>query len=231
MIPKYRQQPLRPPDEEFSPQSVIASSTELFHFYRVTLQQCAKLSTGTRLVELSKAFAKYLDEYAEQVLLHFLRDRPSAQTPPLQDVILVMNTADYCHSTCAQLEEKIKGRVDEELKGKIDLQSQEDAFMGVASAAVRALVRKVEADCESSWREMKNTQWSKLESVGDQSSYVAELLKHIKGQSGEILGLITKQQYARAFCDNLVEHFANAYIANIAQCRPISEVGAEQVGY
>ncbi|KAI9784149.1 MAG: Vacuolar protein sorting-associated protein 53 [Geoglossum umbratile] len=229
IIPTYRQQPIRPPDEEFSPQSVITSSTELFHFYRVTLQQCAKLSTGIRLAELSKTFAKYLDEYAEQVLLHFLRDRPGAQTPPLQDVILVMNTADYCHSTCAQLEEKIKGRVDEELKGKINLQSQEDAFMGVASAAVRVLVRKVEIDCEPSWREMRNTQWSKLESVGDQSSYVAELLKHIKGQSREILGLITKQQYARAFCDNLVEHFANAYVANIAQCRPISEVGAEQM--
>ncbi|KAH0544502.1 hypothetical protein FGG08_001400 [Glutinoglossum americanum] len=229
MIPKYRQQPLRPPDEDFSPQSVIASSTELFHFYRLTLQQCAKLSTGTRLVELSRTFAKYLDEYAEQVLLHFLRDRPGAQPPPLQDVISVMNTADYCHSTCAQLEEKIKGRVDEELKGKIDLQSQEDAFMGVASAAVRALVRMVEIDCESSWREMRNTQWSRLESVGDQSSYVAELLKHVKGRSAEALGLITKQQYARAFCDNLVEHFANAYLANTVQCKPISEVGAEQM--
>ncbi|KAI9866515.1 MAG: Vacuolar protein sorting-associated protein 53 [Trichoglossum hirsutum] len=229
MIPNYRQQPLRPPDEDFSPQSVIASSTELFHFYRLTLQQCAKLSTGIRLVELSKTFAKYLDEYAEQVLLHFLRDRPGAQTAPLQDVILVMNTADYCHSTCAQLEEKIRGRVDEELKGKIDLQSQEDAFMGVASAAVRVLVRMVETDCESSWREMRNTQWSKLESVGDQSSYVAELLRHVKDRSAEILGLITKQQYARAFCDNLVEHFANAYLANIVMCKPISEVGAEQM--
>ncbi|KAI9770325.1 MAG: Vacuolar protein sorting-associated protein 53 [Geoglossum simile] len=229
MIPKYRQQQLRLPDEEFSPQSVIASSSELFHFYRVTLQQCAKLSTGIRLVELSKTFAKYLDEYAEQVLLHFLRDRPGVQIPPLEDVVLVMNTADYCHSTCAQLEGKIKGRVDEELKGKVDLQSQEDAFMGVASAAVRALVRRVEIDCEPSWREMKNTPWSKLDSVGDQSSYVAELLKHIKGQSGEILELITKQQYTRAFCDNLVEHFASAYIANIARCGPISEVGAEQM--
>lgn len=228
MIPKYKTQPLLPPDEEFTPQAVIASSIELFHFYKVTLVQCAKLSTSDRLMDLSKTFAKYLDEYAQQVLLHYLQ-RPGGQGPSSHDVVLVLNTADYWHTNSAQLEENIKRRIDDELKSKVDFSSQEDTFMGVASAAVLALVHKVEVDCESSWREMRNTNWSKMESVGDQSSYVAELLKHIKGQSAEILPLIQKPQYARAFCDNLVEHLANTYIANIVQCRPVSEVGAEQV--
>ena len=68
-----------------------------------------------------------------------------------------------------------------------------------------------------------------MESVGDQSSYVAELLRHVNSQAEEILPLVGKQQYAGAFCDNLVEHLATTYIANIVQCRPVSEVGAEQV--
>ncbi|KAI9759638.1 MAG: hypothetical protein M4579_002206 [Chaenotheca gracillima] len=229
MIPKYRQQPARPPDEDFSAESVITSSGELFHFYRLTLAQCAKLSTGSRLIDLSKTFARYLDEYAEQVLLNYLRDRPGGQGPPLEDTILVLNTADYCHITCGQLEEKIKSRVDEELKSKVDLQSQADAFMGIASAAIRALVRKVEQDCEQTWREMRNTPWSKLESVGDQSSYVAELLRNVKTRAAEILPMLTKQQYARAFCDNLVELLAHSYLVNIVQCKPISETGAEQM--
>ncbi|KAI9813123.1 MAG: Vacuolar protein sorting-associated protein 53 [Pycnora praestabilis] len=231
MVPKYRQQPLQAPDEDFSPQLVIPSSTELFSFYRLTLAQCAKLSTGSRLVELSSIFAKYLGQYAQQVLLYFLTERSGPQGPTLGDIILVLNTADYCHSTSTQLEEKIRGRVDEEFKATIDLQSQADTFMGIASAAVRALVRKVEIDCESSWREMRNTPWSKLDSVGDQSSYVAELLGHVKAKAAEILKLLPKQQFARAFCDNLVELLANTYIANIVQCRPVSEVGAEQAGF
>ncbi|KAI9802228.1 MAG: hypothetical protein M1825_002949 [Sarcosagium campestre] len=229
MIPKYRQQPAKPADEDFSAQSVIPSSIELFQFYRLTLAQCAKLSTGTRLVELSKTFAKYLDAYAEQVLLYYLRDRPGNQGAPLEDVILVLNTADYCHTTCAQLDEKIKLKVDEGLRSKVDLQSQDDAFMGVASAAVRSLVRRVEQECDATWREMRNMPWGKLDSVGDQSTYVAELLRRIKAQAGEILLLLHKQQYARAFCDNLVELLSNAYLANIVQCRPISEIGAEQM--
>ncbi|KAI9835192.1 MAG: hypothetical protein M1819_002562 [Sarea resinae] len=224
---KYRQQPLKAADEEFSPQLVIASSTELFSFYRAILGQCAKLSTGTSLVELSKTFAKYLDQYAQQVLLHFLSE--PGQGPSIQDTILVLNTADYCYGVCTQLEDKIKGRVDEEFKAKVDLQSQADAFMGIASAAVRSLVRKVELDCDSSWREMRNTPWSKLGSVGDQSSYVGELLRQVKAKASEILQMLHKQQYARAFCDNLIEALVNSYVHNIVQCRPVSEVGAEQM--
>lgn len=228
MIPKYKTQPLIPEDEEFSPQAVITSAIELFHFYKLTLSQCAKLSTGERLLDLSKTFAKYLDEYAQQILLAFLQ-KGGQPGPPLQDIILVLNTADFWHTNANQLEENIKKRIDGEMRPKVDLSSQSDAFMGVASAAVLAMVHKVEIDCEGAWREMRNTNWSKMESVSDHSSYVGELLKHTNDKTAEILPLVVKQQYARAFCDNVVEHMASAYINNIVQCRPVSEVGAEQV--
>ncbi|TVY65525.1 Vacuolar protein sorting-associated protein 53-like protein, partial [Lachnellula suecica] len=225
MMPKYRNQPLLPDDEEFSPQAVIASSLELFHFYKLTLAQCARLSTGEKLLDLSKTLAKYLDVYAQQVLLHFLQ---TPGGPSLENVILVLNTADYWHTNTQQLEEIIKKRIDNEFAPKVDLSSQADTFMGVASAAVLALVHRVELACDATWREMRNTNWSKMESVGDQSSYVAELLRQVDDQAKAILPMVGKQQYARAFCDNTVEYLANNYIANIVQCRPVSEVGAEQ---
>ncbi|KAI0149685.1 Vps53-like protein [Hypoxylon sp. NC0597] len=228
MIPKYKSQPLLPPDEEFSPQAVISSAIELFHFYKLTLSQCAKLSTSDRLLDLAKTLAKYLDEYAQQVLLAILQ-RPGQAGASLQDIVLVLNTADFWHANTGQLEENIKKRIDSELVPKVDLSSQADAFLGVASAAVLALVNKVEADCEGAWREMKNTNWSKMESVGDQSSYVGELVSHVNAKAEEILAVVVKQQYARAFADKLVEHLAHTYIHTIVQCRPISEVGAEQM--
>lgn len=233
LIPKYRQQPLRPPDEEFDSNVVISSSTELFTFYRHSLQQCAKLSTGGSLADLAKVFAKYLDQYAQQVLLYYISERPTAHTPStvptLEDLISVLNTADYCYTTCNQLEEKIKGRLDKNLKLNVDLQSQADSFMGIASAAVRGLVRKVEIDLEPCWREMRNTPWNRLESVSDQSSYVGELMSKTKTKSAEILQLLHKQQYARAFADHVVELLTNVFITNIFQCKPVSETGAEQM--
>ncbi|KAJ5142635.1 uncharacterized protein N7515_001422 [Penicillium bovifimosum] len=233
LLPKYRQQPLKVPDEEFNSHSVISSSTELFTFYRHALQQCAKLSTGGSLVELAKVFAKYLDQYAQQVLLNYISERQTAHTPSrvpsVEDYISVLNTADYCYTTCTQLEEKIRSRLDENLKQSVDLQSQADSFMGIASAAVRGLVRQVEVVLEPSWREMRNTPWARMEAVSDQSSYVGEMLSLTKDKASEILQYLHKQQYARAFSDHLVEHISSQYIANVFQCRPLSETGAEQM--
>lgn len=229
MIPRYRNQPLIPAEEEFSPQAVIPSAIELFHFYKLTLSQCAKLSTSERLLDLSRTLAKYLDEYAQQVLLHILQ-AGGQHGPSVQDAVLVLNTADFWHTNTNQLEENIKKRIDHDLVAKVDLSSQSDAFLGVASASVLALVHIVELDCDGVWREMRNTNWSTMDSAGDQSSYVGELVKHVNDKAEEILGVVAKQQYARAFCDNLVEHLASGYINGIVQCRPISEIGAQQVG-
>ena len=231
LIPKYRQQPLKPEDEEFHAQLVISSSTELFTYYRHSLAQCSKLSTSGSLAELSKVFAKYLDQYAQQVLLNYLSTGPNASAKVLsvEDLILILNTADYCYTTCNQLEEKIKSRIDENHKASVDLQSQADSFMGIASAAVRGLVRKVEVELEPCWREMRNSPWNKLENVGDQSSYATELLFRIKAKSEEIVSLLHKQQYARAFADHLVEFVSNTFLSNIYLCCPISETGAEQM--
>ncbi|KHN96758.1 GARP complex subunit Vps53 [Metarhizium album ARSEF 1941] len=228
LMSKYRNQPLIPAGEEFSPQGIIPSAIELFHFYKLTLSQCAKLSTSDRLLDLSKVLSKYLDEYAQQVLLHILQAGGS-QGPSLHNAILVLNTADFWHVNTGQLEENIKKRIDNELVPKVDLSSQADAFLGVASAAVLALVHLVELECEGTWREMKNTNWSTMDTAGDQSTYVGELVKHVSTKTAEILGLVGKQQYARAFCDNLVEHLAAAFINSIVACRPISEVGAQQM--
>ena len=233
LMPQYKQRPTRNPDEEFSSQQVIPSSTELFNFYRLSLAQCAKLSTGQPLLDLAKVFARYLDHYAQQVLLFYISEKPSGGTPSriptVEDVILVLNTADYCFNTSNSLEEKIKSRIDDSLRDRVDLQSQADAFMGIASAAVRGLVRRVEVDLEPSWREMRNTAWSKIEIGENQSPYIAGLRERVQSRSTEVLSMLHKQQYARAFADNLVELLVSTYFSNIAQCKPISEGGAEQM--
>jgi len=227
LMPKYRHQPIQPPEEEFNAQLVIPSSTELFHHYRVTLAQCAKLSTGNRLLELSQTFGKYLDSYSQQILFYHLSQKTGG--PSIEDAIVILNTADYCYQTTNQLEERIKSRIDEDLREKVNLQSQADSFMGVASAAIRALVHKTEADCEPAWREMRNVAWSRMESVDDQSGYVSILLQRIKDRSVEILKHLHKPQYARAYCDNIVDSLTNSYINNLAASKPISETGAEQM--
>lgn len=229
LIPKYRQESIRKEDEEFAATTVISSSTELFHFYRLALAQCAKLSTGSRLLELSRTFGKYLDTYGQQVLLHYLLEQAGPRGPSLEATITVLNTADYCYNTINQLEEKIRGSVDDELKSEVDLQSQADNFIGIANSAIRILVKGVEQDLDLVWREMRNYPWSRLETVVDQSSYVTEMIRIMQDGAKDRLRYLHKVQYFRSFCDNLVEGIVMAYCSNVFQCKPVSEVGAEQM--
>ncbi|KAF3911266.1 hypothetical protein AA313_de0204191 [Arthrobotrys entomopaga] len=229
LIPVLKSQPIRPPDEEFNASAVLASSIELFQFYRVTFAQCAKLSAGSKLYDLSMIFSKYLDIYAEQVLLYHIPDRPGVPPPSNETVITILNTADYCLALTSQLEERIQARIDEDFKNKVNMEKQQDTFLGVVNAAIRVLTKRVEAELEPIWREMRNTPWSKLETVGDQSTYVVELVRVITAEAAKLLQLIVKEQYKRAFCDRLVENISNTILANIMACKPISEVGAEQM--
>ncbi|KAK6510144.1 Vacuolar protein sorting-associated protein 53 [Arthrobotrys musiformis] len=229
LIPVFKSQPIRLPDEEFNTSSVLPSSIELFQFYKVTFAQCAKLSAGAKLYDLTGIFARFLDSYSENVLLYHLPDKPGAILPNDETVITILNTADYCHALTSQLEERIKGRIDEEYRNKVNLEKQQDTFMSVVSIAIRALTKKVEAELEPIWREMRNTPWSKLETVGDTSTYVGELVRVIKEEAKKVLVLIVKEQYKRAFCDRLVEGVANSILGNLMGCKPISEVGGEQM--
>ncbi|KAK5941197.1 Vacuolar protein sorting-associated protein 53 [Knufia obscura] len=233
LISEYRSRPTRPPDEDFNPEHVIPSSTELIKFYQLSLNQCARLSTAQPLLELSKVFGRYLEQYSQQILLFYISEKPSGNTPSrvptVEDVLMTLNTADYCYNTSNQLEEKIKSRIDEQYRDQVDLQSQADAFMGIASAAVRALVRRVEVDLEPSWREMRNTPFGKIEVCENHSSFIPSLQNRIKERTSSIMQSLHKQQYARAFADNLVELLSSTYLSNIAQCKPISEAGAEQM--
>lgn len=233
LILEYRSRPTRQPDEDFNAEHVIPSSTELIKFYQLSLNQCARLSTAQPLLELSRVFGRYLEQYSQQVLLFYISEKPTGNTPSraptVEDIIMTLNTADYCYNTSNQLEEKIKSRIDEQYRDQVDLQTQADAFMGIASAAVRALVRRVEVDLEPSWREMKNTPFAKIEICENNSSFIPGLQNRIKERTSSIMQSLHKQQYARAFADNLVELLSNTYLSNIAQCKPISEAGAEQM--
>ncbi|KAF3162320.1 Vacuolar protein sorting-associated protein 53 [Orbilia oligospora] len=230
LIPVFKSQPIRPADEDFNTSAVLPSSIELFQFYKVTFAQCAKLSAGAKLYDLTGIFAKFLDSYSENVLLYHLPDKPGVMALPNDETIItILNTADYCHALTSQLEERIKGRIDEEYRNKVNLEKQQDTFMSVVSIAIRALTRKVEVELEPIWREMRNTPWSKLETVGDTSTYVGELVRVIKEEAKKVLVLIVKEQYKRAFCDRLVEGVANSILGNLMGCKPISEVGGEQM--
>ena len=51
---------------------VLPSAADMFVFYKKCLVQCASLSTGPPLLELTELFQKYLREYAHRILAPYL---------------------------------------------------------------------------------------------------------------------------------------------------------------
>lgn len=91
-------------------------------------------------------------------------------------------------------------------------------------------MRKVESEADLAFREMVNTNWAKVEIVGDHSGYVGEMVRGIKDAMIEITGTgHLRERYIRSLCDRVVEWFGGRFIDAIIASRPICEAGAEQV--
>ncbi|KAI9318920.1 Vps53-like protein [Dichotomocladium elegans] len=210
---------------------VLPSSTDLFYFYRETLVQCAKFSTGGAFWDLCQLFAKHLHSYCDVVLLGGVvrHEKTPVTTESLRYISLALNTADYCCITTSQLEEKLKEKIDEGFKGNVDLQNVRDAFMSAVSYCIDAAVRALESSCEGQFQQMTRLPWSTLEIVGDQSEYVTQLQEIVKQHTTTIGRAIASRRYFRTFCDRFVECFLSNYLLYIFRSKPISEIGAEQM--
>ncbi|KAJ3139392.1 Vacuolar protein sorting-associated protein 53 [Physocladia obscura] len=206
-------------DEE----AVFVSSTDLFLFYRQTLVQCSKLSTNKPFLELCRMFAKWLKNYADILVTKL----PSEDD--LKIACIVINTADYCSQTASQLEEKLIEKIDEKYKSSVSFSQETEAFINVTGLAVKSLANMVEIFADSAITVMLRRPWGTIDLVGDQSEYISMIGASVTNSIAFIRRYLTTQKYLRTFFDKFSESFLNKFHASIFRCKPISEVGAEQL--
>ncbi|CAJ0752502.1 8680_t:CDS:10 [Entrophospora sp. SA101] len=217
------------PDDDTSV-SVLQSSIDLFIFYKESLENCSKLSTRKPLYDLFTKFAKYLRVYANDVLIGRLprEEKRAMSKDELKLICYIINTADYCCVTTSQLEDKLIEKI-EEFKEKISLDAERDYFSHVVVTAIKTLIRGIELCYEPALVSMTKIHWGTLESVGDQSEYVTMFQTTLKSCVVSAHKDITNDKYYESFCDKFVESFVSKLISNLSKCKPISEVGAEQM--
>ncbi|KAG0342832.1 Vacuolar protein sorting-associated protein 53 [Podila horticola] len=212
--------------------TVLASSTDIFLFYKSALTNCAKLSRKKPFLDLCKVFGKWLRVYANEVLLSKLPkqgDKRPINREFLRSICVVLNTADYSLTTTSQLEERLWANIDPEFVDQVSMETERQAFLFIISSCTRALVRAVENHYEPAMVNMSKLPWATVEYVGDQSEYVSSIHNTLKTCVGAIQELITNKRYFRTFCDKLIESFVSRFAVNLTRCKPISEIGAEQM--
>ncbi|KAJ7772691.1 Vps53-like protein [Mycena maculata] len=225
-------------DSKNSPIVVLPSSTELFYFYGQSLEQCAKLSTGKPLFDLATLHKKWLRIYAEDVLVAGLK-RPMSQVRKstesrfevgeIQQSALVINTADYCQTTALELEEKIRGRVNDEFKDKISLQAERDQFVSVISAGIVVQLRELEIACEPAFAAMSRSSWATLKQVSGPSPYTADLVTAVEQVVESVKPLVEQKKYLRNFLDKACSLILAKFTNSLVKSRPLKEIGAEQL--
>ncbi|KAJ7693303.1 Vps53-like protein [Mycena rosella] len=229
-------------DHNNSPIVVLPSSTELFYFYGQSLEQCAKLSTGKPLFDLSVLHKKWLRIYAEDVLVAGLKRRPIRpmsqvrkstesrfEVNELQQSALVINTADYCQATALELEEKIRGKVNDEFKDKISLQAERDQFVSVISAGIVVQLRELEIACEPAFAAMARSSWATLNQVSGESAYTADLVNAVEQVVESVKPLVEQKKYLRNFLDKACSFVLAKFTNSLVKSRPLKEIGAEQL--
>lgn len=206
-------------------EQVLPSSADLFYFYLTTVNQCAQLSNGEPLWQLARVMAKYLNEYAEKVLSNKYQNG----VVTVEEIIMVLKTADYCSTTTQQLEERMKACIAPAYVERITYEHQNQVFLSITNRSLSLLVSHLDKAIETGLKEMNKIQWAELTEVGDQSQYVSVLVAGLLREGKRVLQNLGKERFVRNFCDRVVEGFVVSYVNAIARCRPVGEIGAEQV--
>ncbi|KAI0339913.1 hypothetical protein BDW22DRAFT_1414917 [Trametopsis cervina] len=248
MLSQYRGTKSRPSLEATTPRTsqdgeephtaILPSSTELFYFYAQNLEQCAKLFTGQPLYDLSQLHKKWLRIYAEEVLVASMKRPPAqyrrstetrADVNALRNASVLINTADYCHTTALELEEKIREKISSEYKDKVSFQEECDLFVSAISSAILVLLKELDNACDPALTTMSRSVWSSLSLVSGQSPYVEEVVKAVEQVTDVVKPLIEQKKYLRNYLDKAASLVIAKFTNALVKSRPLKEIGAEQL--
>lgn len=200
--------------------TVLPSSTELFYFYRQTLEQCARLSNREPFRDLFLVFRRYLRAYADDVLRAALFRQDSAgglarrststdnrsNVHELQRWCLVLNTAEYCANTCQQLEQRLVEKMHPDFKEGVSLEPEREGFLAIVSATVQVLTRELEFSLDPAFHKMMRpaVPWSQLGEVHGKSDYTDDLAAALEAVAVVIRQDVENKRYLRNWCDKVV---------------------------
>ncbi|KAK0180845.1 hypothetical protein PV327_003183 [Microctonus hyperodae] len=189
-------------------------------------------SLGTSMSSITRDFRDLSTAGLIQNFQSFLKEGDSTRFSKEEQsrICCILTTAEYCLETTQQLEEKLREKTDKCYNDKINLSQEQDIFHNVISNCIQLLVQDLEAACDSALTAMTRVQWSAIESVGDQSSYVSTIVAHLRQTIPAIRDRLSScRKYFTQLCVKFVSTFIPKLVQQLYKCKPLSAVGAEQL--
>ncbi|XP_011495471.1 PREDICTED: vacuolar protein sorting-associated protein 53 homolog [Ceratosolen solmsi marchali] len=226
---------------QLSSGSIMLSLAETFQKYlreyamkilQSNLPKIGGASIGSSVSSITREFRDLSTSGFIQNFQSFLKEGESSRFNKEEQarICCILTTAEYCLETTQQLEEKLRLKTDKTYADKINLSQEQDIFHGVISNCIQLLVQDLELACEPPLNIMIRMQWSTVESVGDQSSYVSTIVAHLCQTIPTIRDQLSScRKYFTQLCVKFVSSFIPKLTQQIYKCKPLNTVGAEQL--
>ena len=104
--------------------------------------------------ELAALFARWLRRYVADVLQPALAQRHTDADAHVRAVCLALNTADYCATTCTQLEQKLNEKVRDAEAHPVSLDGERQAFYAAVAGALQHLCRALYHATDAAFQQM-----------------------------------------------------------------------------
>lgn len=217
---------------------VIPSSADLFRTYRSVLTQTFELIENNTnngiLVALANFFTKWLIAYSSRILQPLiLPDSEEMQNKEetIRYTVIMINTADYCSVTIAQLEEKLSELSPNPEKISQNFVVVRDTYDGLSAKGNSILLDRVlSVDLAFVAREFNNVDWARVV-VENYSRYMTTLKEILcfnpspgkKSTLQLILSQFNRDVYSWNFLDKVIDQVTQeftSYIIRLLQPMP-----------
>jgi len=205
----------------------FSSSSQMFLFIRNAINQCVQFTTGQAFFDLYLEFGKVLNEYAAKLRKRLPSEKQALNEGTARMCCFVLNSAEYCAETIEQLEELIRGKVDEHFREKIELETQGDQFFATITQARNALVGGLHALIKDDFVLFQKTNWAQVREISDQSQYISSLASGLQ-KFIPIFRDLLSFTYFLQFCSRFGETFIQEFTAQIFKGQKLNEMAAQQ---
>jgi hypothetical protein len=99
----------------------------------------------------------------------------------------------------------------------------------IIANALAALLRELDFAIEPAFHAMARSPWASLDFVSTESAYANDLVTSVNGVVAQVRAHVEHRRYLRNFADRVVALVLAKLTVTLVKCRPISQIGAEQV--
>ena len=147
----------------------------------------------------------------------------------MQVACMCINTADYCAKLSSELETEVKANMSEEHAALIQFNPVRDIYQSLIPATSQLISKRLEVALQPAFTAMTRVNWGTIQFVGDQSEYINTIESILRQIVPTIRLSLISTGHQRFLLDKVVKFVCDKYMECIYKCKPISEIGAEQM--